>query len=137
MQKLYFSISEISGLVQEEQHILRYWEKEFEQLKPKKNRGGNRTYSQKDLFIVRTIKKLIRDEKLSLKGAKEHLTRILKEGDESGAEEAKTPISAKAEPEILTANSHIPSSDAIAAQKKVIDELLNELKDIASFIRSS
>lgn len=77
MQKLYYSISEISKLVDEEQHILRYWEKEFEQLKPRKNRAGNRVYSERDLKIIKYIKKLIRDEKLSLKGAKDQLKKYL------------------------------------------------------------
>ena len=77
MQKLYYSISEISKLVEEEQHILRYWEKEFIELKPKKNRAGNRIFSEKDLFIIKAIKKLIRKDKLSLNGAKEQLIKIL------------------------------------------------------------
>jgi DNA-binding transcriptional MerR regulator len=77
MQKLYYSISEISEILDEEPHILRYWEKEFEILNPKKNRAGNRIYSYKDLELLRTIKILLRDEKLSLKGAKEHLEKLL------------------------------------------------------------
>jgi len=79
MQKLYYSISQVSELVDEEQHILRYWEKEFEQLKPKKNRGGNRIYSEKDVQVIKIIKKLIRSDKLSLRGAKENLEKILSE----------------------------------------------------------
>ncbi len=76
MQKLYYSISEVSDMIDEEQHILRYWEKEFEQLNPKKNRAGNRIYSEKDISILKIIKNLLREEKLSLKGAKENLNRI-------------------------------------------------------------
>jgi DNA-binding transcriptional MerR regulator len=77
MQKLYYSISELGKLVDEEQHILRYWEKEFEQLKPRKNRAGNRVYSERDLIIIKIIKKLLRDDKLSIKGAKEQLEKFL------------------------------------------------------------
>ncbi|MFA7627146.1 MAG: MerR family transcriptional regulator [Candidatus Kapaibacterium sp.] len=73
MQKLYYSISEVSKLVDEEQHILRYWEKEFGEIKPRKNRAGNRVYSIRDLNVIKTVKKLLRDEKLSLKGAKEKI----------------------------------------------------------------
>jgi len=76
MRKLYYSIGEISEIIDEEQYILRYWEKEFDELKPKKNRSGNRIYSEKDLFVLKTIKKLLRDDKLSLKGAKEHLKKL-------------------------------------------------------------
>lgn len=73
MTKLYYSIKEISDLVDEEQHILRYWEKEFTILKPKKNKAGNRTYTHKDLQIIHKIKSMIRDEHYSLKEAKEKL----------------------------------------------------------------
>ena len=82
MQKLYYSISEVCNIVDEEQHILRYWEKEFEELNPKKNRAGNRIYSQKDVYILKTIKNYLRDEKLSLKGAKEKLSKLLETTDE-------------------------------------------------------
>lgn len=73
MQKLYFSISEISELIGETSNVLRYWEKEFPILKPKKNRKGNRTYSPKDLTILKSIKKLLRDDMLSIKDARARL----------------------------------------------------------------
>ena len=73
MQKLYYSIREVSELVDEEQHILRYWEKEFPILRPKKNRGGNRTYSQRDIALIQKIKLMLRDEKISIKSAKDNL----------------------------------------------------------------
>lgn len=76
MERLYFSISEVSELVDEEQHILRYWEKEFSQLKPKKNRGGNRAYSRKDIELIRLVKKLMRTDKLSLKAAKDFIAKM-------------------------------------------------------------
>ncbi len=76
MQKLYYSISEISKIVGEPQHVLRYWEKEFPLLRPKKNRAGNRIYSEKDLKLVLTIKSLLREQKLSPKGALEELYKI-------------------------------------------------------------
>jgi DNA-binding transcriptional MerR regulator len=79
MQKLYFSISELSKTIDEEPHILRYWEKEFDCLKPKKNRGGNRVYSPRDVEIVKRLKILLREEKLSLKGAKEKIIALLPE----------------------------------------------------------
>lgn len=82
MKKLYYSIREICELLNEEQHTLRYWEKEFEELKPKKNRGGNRIYSSKDLLIIKLIRKLLREDKLSLKGAKEQVSKLLHSNDE-------------------------------------------------------
>jgi len=76
MQKIYYTIGEVSKLIDEEQHILRYWEKEFKLLSPKKNRAGNRSYTQRDLAIIKLIKKLLRGNKFSLKGAQEYLNQI-------------------------------------------------------------
>lgn len=81
MQKLYYSISEVGTLIDEEQHILRYWQKEFPQLKPKKNRSGNRVYSDKDLSLLKLIKKILREDKKTLKEAKEYVDELFKRND--------------------------------------------------------
>lgn len=96
-------------MVDEEQHILRYWEKEFPHLKPRKNRGGNRIYSEKDIELIRLIKNLLRVEKLSLKGAKEAILKLL--ADESG-------------------NTLFPDLDNISLSNKTekFDEALIDLK---------
>ncbi len=75
MRKLYYSISEVSKIIAEEQHILRYWEKEFDILRPRKNRAGNRIYSEKDLNILKMIKYLLRQKKISLRSVKDYLTK--------------------------------------------------------------
>lgn len=76
MAKLYYSIKEVSEEIDEEQHVLRYWEKEFSVLKPKKNKAGNRTYSLKDLIILKKIKDLVREQRISVKDVKVILKKI-------------------------------------------------------------
>lgn len=76
IKRLYYSISEVSNLVDEEQYVLRYWETEFEQLRPQKNRAGNRIYNEKDIQIIRTIQQLLRIKRFTIDGAKEHLKAI-------------------------------------------------------------
>lgn len=76
MQKLYYSISEVSEMIGEPSYVLRYWEKEFPPLQPKKNRAGNRIYSEKDLEILRAIKTMLREQKLSMNGAVEEINRL-------------------------------------------------------------
>src|SRR4030065_1867001 len=73
LKKLYYSISEVSRLTNLEQYILRYWETEFELLKPGKNRAGNRIYTNKDIKLILQIKKLLREEKYTIEGAKKFL----------------------------------------------------------------
>ncbi len=73
MKKLYYSISEVSKITELEQYVLRYWETEFEQLKPAKNLAGNRIYTNKDIKLILYIKRLLRDEKYTIEGAKKLL----------------------------------------------------------------
>jgi DNA-binding transcriptional MerR regulator len=73
LKKLYYSISEVSKITDLEQYILRYWETEFDQLKPGKNRAGNRIYTNKDIKLILEIKKLLREEKYTIEGAKKIL----------------------------------------------------------------
>ncbi len=73
IRKLYYSISEVSKITELEQYVLRYWESEFPQLKPAKNRAGNRIYTNKDIKLTLHIKKLLRDEKYTIEGAKKVL----------------------------------------------------------------
>lgn len=73
LKKLYYSISEVSKLTGVEQYILRYWETEFTQLRPSKNRAGNRIYTNKDINLILQIKKLLREEKYTIEGAKKIL----------------------------------------------------------------
>ncbi|MGK9475923.1 MerR family transcriptional regulator [Melioribacter sp. OK-6-Me] len=78
LKKLYYSISEVSKITGLEQYILRYWETEFEQLKPSKNRAGNRIYTNKDIKLILEIKKLLREEKYTIEGAKKILSGLNK-----------------------------------------------------------
>ncbi len=73
IKKLYYSISEVSKITDLEQYVLRYWESEFEQLKPSKNRAGNRIYTNRDIQLILHIKKLLRDERYTIEGAKQVL----------------------------------------------------------------
>ena len=56
-------------------HVLRYWETEFEQLRPKKNRAGNRIYTLRDIEMVERVKHLLKDEKYTIEGARQALGR--------------------------------------------------------------
>jgi len=81
IKKLYYSISEVSKITDLEQYVLRYWESEFEQLKPAKNRAGNRIYTNRDIKLILYIKKLLRDERYTIEGAKQVLATYTPEVD--------------------------------------------------------
>jgi len=73
IKKLYYSISEVSKITDLEQYVLRYWETEFEELNPQKNRAGNRIYTNRDIKLILYIKKLLREERYTIEGAKQIL----------------------------------------------------------------
>ncbi|MCZ7557749.1 MAG: MerR family transcriptional regulator [Bacteroidia bacterium] len=81
IKKLYYSISEVSKITNLEQYVLRYWESEFDELKPAKNRAGNRIYTNKDIQLILFIKKLLRDERYTIEGAKQVLKTYTPGGD--------------------------------------------------------
>ncbi len=72
-KKLYYSISEVSRITGLEQHVLRYWESQFPELNPAKNRAGNRIYTNKDISLIFEIKRLVREEGFTIEGAKKVL----------------------------------------------------------------
>ena len=63
MEKLYHSISEVSNLLGLKQYVLRYWETEFPNIKPDKNRAGNRVYKEKDINNFKIVQTLLHDKK--------------------------------------------------------------------------
>ena len=78
--KLYFKIgeaSEISGLPS---HVLRFWESEFNKIKPRRTASGQRAYTRKDIETILEIKHLLHDKKFTLEGARKYLNAGTKPG---------------------------------------------------------
>jgi len=75
IKKLYYAIGEVSERTGLEAHVLRYWETEFEQLKPRKNRAGRRIYTDEDIAVIGRIQHLLRVEKYTIEGARQALAR--------------------------------------------------------------
>ena len=73
IKKLYYSIGDVSEMTSLKQYVLRYWETEFNILKPSKNSAGNRTYKDVDIKIIKEIQNLLYKRKFTIKGAKQYL----------------------------------------------------------------
>ncbi len=71
--KLYFKIGEVSKIADLPAHVLRFWETEFSQIKPKRSPSGQRLYRRKDVELVLKIKHLLYDKKFTIRGALKHL----------------------------------------------------------------
>ena len=93
IKKLYYSIGEVSKVTELKQYVLRYWETEFKQLNPSKNKAGNRTYRQKDIDLILRIKDLLYNQKFTIEGARKMLSGLEAPTVETALEsEAKTSV---------------------------------------------
>ncbi len=79
--KKYFKIGEVSRICGLEPHVLRFWEKEFAVINPKKDGGNQRLYQKKDIESILEIKKLLYDKKFTIAGAKEKLKETASAGE--------------------------------------------------------
>ena len=77
--KKYYSISEVSELCNVKSHTLRFWEKEFKDLKPITRKGNRRYYQAADIQLVKTIQSLLYEEGMTITGAKKNLQSNLRE----------------------------------------------------------
>jgi DNA-binding transcriptional MerR regulator len=106
--KRYFTIGEVSELCGVKPHVLRYWEQEFNQLKPAKRRGNRRYYQHHEVMLVRRIRELLYEQGFTIIGARNRL----------GSE---TPASSPANPE--------PSSElSLTEVRREIEAILDILR---------
>jgi DNA-binding transcriptional MerR regulator len=98
-------------MAQVKAHVLRYWETEFAQLRPKKNRAGNRTYQEKDVQLVLLVRKLLYDDGFTIKGARKRL----QEKRSSDLEQIEIPFSGS------------ERMNEIASFRQELESLLTEL----------
>ena len=116
IKKLYYSIGEVSKITDLKQYVLRYWETEFKQLNPNKNKAGNRTYRQKDIDIILEIKNLLYKEKFTIEGARKILSQPSKE----------VKVVTKTEKKVITTG----------VNKKTLEKIRNDLKSILDDLQS-
>jgi DNA-binding transcriptional MerR regulator len=78
-EKIYFKIGEVSEIIGVEPYVLRYWETEFEVLKPSKAPSKHRLYKKRDVELLLEIKRLLYTEGFTIEGARKKLKETKKE----------------------------------------------------------
>lgn len=73
VEKLYYSIGEVAEMFKVNTSLIRFWEKEFDIIKPKKNKKGNRLFTKKDIDNFHLIFHLVKEKGMTLKGAQKKL----------------------------------------------------------------
>ncbi len=147
MKKLYYSISEVGKITDLEQYVLRYWETEFDQLKPAKNLAGNRIYTNKDIKLILYIKRLLKEEKYTIEGAKKLLKNFNLKDDVPEAKETRkqSETAVKSAPRLATSsrpkelslfsndteeNDDFDTAASVKNLKRDLHELRNFLKGL-------
>lgn len=122
-QKLFYKIGEVSRMAGVEPYILRYWETEFPKLAPRKNKGGQRVYRQKDLDLVFTIKRMLHEEGYTIAGARKKI----------GEQVTKPAVVGSGMPGAVPAQSEVGGSGDELAGK--LASLKKEIKDVLDIIK--
>ena len=113
--KRYFTIGEVSKLCDIKPHVLRYWEQEFDQLKPVKRRGNRRYYQRHEVKLVRAIRQLLYIDGFTISGARAKL-----EG-----------MDAKSVESVETGQPAVMGSQT----KQIIAQVIKELDEVVSMLQ--
>ena len=123
--KSWWSLQEVCELVGLEPHVLRYWESEFSQLRPRRIRGGDRQYREREVQLVRRIRELLYDEHLTIQAARRKMSEESRRSDNPGQLGMLLP-----EPDAA------PESDD-GLDRETVLEGLREVLDLLRFGRKS
>ncbi len=130
-EKLFFKIGEVCEITETQPYVLRFWESEFPQLAPKKNRSGQRIYSSEDIEVVQEIKRLLYDSGFTIAGARKQL-------DQEGVSVDASAAAAKSEKQVVKANGGSPgrtSSKVAVARKRQAQHERNGGHDVVQQLR--
>lgn len=73
--KLFYSIGEVARMFNVNESLLRFWEKEFPQIAPRKTAGGTRQYRKEDIEAIKLVHHLVKEKGMTLPGARQQLTK--------------------------------------------------------------
>jgi DNA-binding transcriptional MerR regulator len=146
------TISEVAEELDVPQHVLRFWESKFTQVRPLKRGGGRRYYRPEDVLLLRRIRQCLYQDGYTIKGVQ----RLLREGalknmpiaeaapepaaeDAAKAAVAKKPSPAKADPKLppLLAAIETSASEAVGELQTIVAEVVQELSDLRDLLRRS
>ena len=129
------TISEVAQELEVPQHVLRFWESKFAQVKPLKRGGGRRYYRPEDVVLLRRIRQCLYQDGYTIKGVQ----RLLREGAlkpaSPDAPEDEFDLGSSAEPEVPAVKSEAPPEIATSELHAVVEEVLSELVHLRDMLR--
>jgi DNA-binding transcriptional MerR regulator len=121
-EKIFFKLGEISEELGVEVHVLRFWQKEFPQIRPVRVGDRKRLYRRKDLETFQEIKRLLYDERFTIAGAKKRLERLADGGGLFDGDKIGQPPEAP------------PGGEEAACLRRLLDETRRELLTIRQIL---
>ena len=115
--KHYFTIGEVSELCGVKPHVLRYWEQEFNQLKPVKRRGNRRYYQHHEVLLIRRIRELLYKQRFTISGAR---SRLDEPHEQNEGDVALAPVLTEKRTEVI-------ADISLAALRSELEEIKNLL----------
>jgi DNA-binding transcriptional MerR regulator len=85
-QRAFYSIGEVCTMIGVKPHVLRYWESQFRELSPAKNRSGNRVYQTREIELIALIHTLVHEQRYTVEGARKRLAEL--RGENTATEES-------------------------------------------------
>jgi DNA-binding transcriptional MerR regulator len=135
-KKAYYSISEVCSFTSLQPHVLRYWEGEFPQLRPKKNRAGNRAYREKDIILIKNVKHLLYVEKFTISGARKKLAELQKESPETAhKDDTCNPETTPPKKSSVKQTAYQMKLDLSLPGEITLSDVKKELEEIVKIIR--
>jgi DNA-binding transcriptional MerR regulator len=123
MNKFYYTIGEVSNLLELKPYVIRFWETEFPQLKPRKDHGRNRQFTEEHIELLRKIKDMLYNQKFTIDGARQKLKQERKTHDQMEID--------------LFANTQVTEKKSLSAseKKKLLNDLIEMKKRITGIIQ--
>ncbi len=131
----YRTIGEVSEMLGVAQHVLRFWESRFSQIKPVKRAGNRRYYRPDDIALIRRIRALLHDEGYSIRGVQKLLKTSGIKGVVDGARAPAAPIGDAPAAPVGNAGAAVAQSTAPAGNQDELRGVLGELREIRDLLR--
>jgi DNA-binding transcriptional MerR regulator len=125
------TISEVAAILDVPQHVLRFWESKFVQVKPMKRGGGRRYYRPTDVELLRTIRALLYDDGYTIKGVQKLLRDGVVKPDGEIVAGIETPPDATATEQVSMSADEERNSVVLSSQdRQDLEAVLDELQDM-------
>lgn len=129
------TISEVAKSLDVQQHVLRFWETKFSQIRPLKRGGGRRYYRPEDVALLHTIRSLLYTEGYTIKGVQ----KLLRENGKNKVMREQSPVSTEVkqqQSELSKPPTQQPRGELNDDQRQVLKSVLSELKELRTMIKS-